>query len=103
MLPMFKDLWKEIETGLVPALEHMWDSIKRLWQSLNPALMDALKIVGGLLFGLFMGALFAAAELINGFAFVIDNVISVIATLVGWISNLIGWFGNLVGAGWNAV
>lgn len=89
--------------NLFPALQQLWESLVRLWNALNPALMDALKIVGAILLGAFLIALWAALSVLNILIQVFSMVVSAISIAIGWIANLIGWFGNLIGVVWNAV
>lgn len=101
--PALKAIAAALWENLLPALSQLWDAVSRLWNSLNPALTDALKIVGALLLGLLLGALWAVASAINIFVQALSFMISIISNVIDWVSNLIGWFGNLVGVVVNAV
>lgn len=101
--PALQAIGAAIWQNLLPALLQLWDAVVRLWNALNPALMDALKIIGAILLGAFLAALWGAAAVLNILIQVFAGVISAISNVINWISNLIGWFGNLVGTVINIV
>lgn len=101
--PALQAVWAAIVQNLLPALGQLWDSIVRLWNALQPALIDALKILGVLLAGALLAAIWAFVAALNIVIQVISVVVSVISNLINWISNLISWFGNLVGVVVNTV
>lgn len=92
-------LWQ----NLLPALGQFWQALVNLWNALNPALGDALKLIGALLLGQFLFVVYIVITGLNILIQVISGVISFISNLINWIANLIGWFGNLVGGIWNAI
>jgi hypothetical protein len=102
-IPAVKAIGAAIIQNVLPALGQLWESVTRLWNSLNPALTDALKIVGAILGGAFLVYVWAALSVINLFWQAVAIGISVIANVIDWISNLISWFGNLLGVAWNFV
>lgn len=102
-LPALAAIWAAIVQNLMPALGQLWDAFMRLWNALNPALMDALKIIGALLGGLLLAAIYLLLTGLNIAIQVFSMVISVISNVINWIANLIGWFGNLVGVVWNTI
>lgn len=99
VVALFKTLWND----LLPALQHIWESVVRLWNALNPALMEALKIVAIVLGGILLGAIWVVINVINLFVQALSFVINIIATVIGWLANLIGWYGNVWGAVINLV
>lgn len=101
--PALQAIAAAVWQNLLPALLQLWQALVRLWNALNPALMDALKIVGAILLGAFLAALWATASVLNIVIQILSGLISVISNVINWISNLIGWFGNLVGVVWNTI
>lgn len=102
-VPALLAIGAAIWQNLLPALEQFFDSIKRLWNALNPALMTAIKIIVGLLGVELMATLWLVLSGWNIFIQVLSFVISVISNVIDWVSNLISWFGNLVGVVWNTI
>lgn len=96
--PSIKSLSDAITSNLLPALLSIWTSVNRLWNALNPALIDALKIVGAILGVLLIGALWLFINVlriaVEGIAFLANAI----ADVINWISNLISWFGTAVAA-----
>jgi len=95
MLPSLKALWNSLVSNIGPAFREIRDAVVRLYNSLQPALMDVLKILAVIIGATLIGAIYL---LINGLRIAIDVlafVIHVITDLIGWISNLIGWFGTV--------
>lgn len=101
--PALQAVWAAIIQNLWPALQQLWDAVVRLWNALNPALVEALKIIGIIIGGLLMAALWALVAVLNIAIQVFSMIISVISNVINWISNLISWFGNLVGVVWNTI
>lgn len=104
--PMIGAIGGVIMNEMVPALAEWWGAVRRLWDSLNPALTEALKIVGGIILGLFIGAIVAAVAIIYFWVKAFTFITEVISLVIGWISNLISWVGNLVGIwinGWGTM
>jgi phage-related protein len=89
--------------NLLPAFEQLWGSIVRLWNALNPALMDALKVIAAIIFGALLLAIWLILSALNILIQVFAMVVSAISIAISWIANLIGWFGNLVGTVWNII
>lgn len=80
--------------NLLPALKQLWDAVVRLWNALNPALMDALKIVAIVMGALLFAAIWIIINALNISIQVFSFFISVISNVIKWISNLISWFGT---------
>jgi hypothetical protein len=57
--PALQAIAMAVWQNLLPALLQLWDALVRLWNALNPALMDALKIVGAILLGVLLVAIWA--------------------------------------------
>ncbi len=94
MMPSLKALWNSLASNIGPAFREIRDAVVRLYNSLQPALMDVLKILAVIIGVTLIGAIYL---FINGLRIAIDVlafVIHVITDLIGWISNLIGWFGT---------
>lgn len=97
LMPSLQALWNALASNVIPAVKEIYQAFVRLYTSLQPALMDVLKVLA-----VIIGAtLYAAIWLIiNGLRIAIE-VFSVmvrsITDLIKWISNLIGWFGGLGG------
>lgn len=82
--------------NLLPALLQLWDAVTRLWNALNPALTYALEVIGAILVGLFIGAIWLTVSVLNILVQAFSFVVSIIANVIDWLSNLIGWFGTMV-------
>lgn len=101
--PSIKSLGETFVKDLLPALKQIWDAVVRLWNALNPALMDALKIIGAVIGVIVIAAIWL---LINGLKVVIAvfaGVVSAISNVIKWVANLIQWYGNLWGIAINVV
>lgn len=95
--PSIKSLGETFIKDLLPALKQIWDSVVRLWQALNPALMTAIKVIGAILGAVLVGAIWLV---INGFKVgiaILSMVVSAISNVINWVSNLISWLGNIPG------
>jgi phage-related protein len=101
--PALRAVWAAIVQNLAPALDQLWTAVTRLWNALNPALGDALKLVGAILLGVFLAAIWAAVSVLNVIIQVFSMVVSAISNVINWLSNLIAWFGNLVGVASNTI
>jgi len=92
--PSIKALAAAFIENLLPALKQMWDAITRLWNAIQPAFVEILKVLG-----IIIGAILVAAVwlFINVFRIAIEVlgfVIGVIGNVINWISNLINWLGT---------
>lgn len=103
MLPALKAIWAAIVQNLWPALKQLIDALKRLWDALQPGLMEALKIIGAILGGLLLLAIWVVLAAINLLVQAFAIAVSAISIAIDWISNLIKWFGNLIGVVVNTV
>lgn len=101
--PAIQALGAAVWQNLLPALKQLWDAVVKLWNALNPALMDALKIIAIILGALLMAALWAVISVLNILIQVFSGIVSAISNVIGWIANIISWFGNFVGVVWNAI
>lgn len=101
--PVLKAIGNTIMQNLAPAFGQLWTAVTRLWNALQPALTDALKIVGAILIGSLLAAILTVVGILYVLAKAISFVISIISDIISWISNLIQWFGNLVGIVINTV
>lgn len=101
--PSIKSLGETFINDLLPALKQIWDAVVRLWNALNPALTDALKVIGAIIGVVVIAAIWL---LINGLKVVIavfSGVVSAISNVINWIANLVQWYGNLWGMAINVV
>lgn len=101
--PSIKSLGETFVKDLLPALKQIWDAVVRLWNALNPALTDALKVIGAIIGVVVIAAIWL---LINGLKVVIAvfaGVVSAISNVIKWVANLIQWYGNLWGVAINTV
>ncbi|MGN0095037.1 MAG: tape measure protein [Corynebacterium sp.] len=109
--------------GLWEGLTGLWDGVRKLWDALSPLLIPALKVVGAVLGGVVLGAIFgvvgafrlaagvikAAAGVISWLASnvlaplisVVGKVAEVVGTVLGGafsiLGDIIGWIADLVG------
>lgn len=98
LLPGIEAVGAALVQNLLPAFKQLLDSVVRLWNAVNPALIDALKIIGAIIGGALLVATWAFVAALNIAVQTIAIVISVLSNLIDWMSNVISWFGNLVGA-----
>lgn len=101
--PSLVTLGNTIMQNLWPALQQLWDAVVRLWNALQPALLDALKIVGAIIGAVLIGVLWLLVNVINVLVQVFSFLISVVSNVINWVANLISWFGNAIGAVINLV
>lgn len=101
--PALQAIAAAVWQNLLPALLQLWDALVRLWNALNPALMDALKIIAAIIGIALLLAIWAILAVLNILIQVFAGVVSAISNVINWVANLIGWFGNLVGTFWNVV
>lgn len=99
MAAVFRSVWE----NLLPALKQLWDAVVKLWNALNPALMEALKIIGMIIGGTLLGIIWLLINALNVTIQVFSWIISVISNVIGWISNLISWYGALWGTVINVI
>lgn len=97
-LPSLKALWNTVKDQLLPVFGTLVDTLKRLYDSVQPALTTVLKIIGGVIGVTLVGAIWLLINGLNVAIKVIGFVINVILDLVGWLANLINWIGNVPGA-----
>lgn len=97
LYPSIAALASTLWDRLLPALKSIWDAVIKLWNALNPALMEALKIIGMVIGAIVVAAIWVFINALNIVISVISFVINIIATLIGWLANLISWYGNLWG------
>lgn len=90
ILAIFRSIWND----LFPAIQHLVESVVRLWNALNPALTDALKVVAVIIGSIIIGALWIFINTLNIAIHTISWLASALADVIGWISNLINWLGN---------
>lgn len=102
VLPSLQALANMLITNLWPALQQIINSVTRLWNALNPALMTAIKIIAGILGGVFIAAVWLGINVLRVITKIISGVASVVSNLIKWVSNLIGWFGRLVSNAYGA-
>lgn len=101
--PALQAIAAAVWQNLLPALLQLWQSLTRLWNALNPALMDALKIVAAILGVALLLAIWAVLSVLNILIQVFSMVVSAISNVINWLANGIAWFGNFVGVVWNAI
>lgn len=94
LMPSIKALVSTIASNFVPVMLEIWQAVVRLWQALQPALMDALKIIA-IVIG---GAVYASIWLwINALRIAIDILaflVRAITDVVKWLANIISWLGT---------
>lgn len=101
MMPSISALASTFTTQLLPALGQIWDSIVRVWNALNPALMTAIKVVAGIIGAMLVVQIWIMINVLNVASHAFSLVASYISNLIGWVSNLISWLGNLYAQVWN--
>lgn len=103
MLPALKAIWAALAQNLVPAVEQLWDAFVRLWNALNPGLVDVLKVLAVLIGATLFAAIWLALTALNIIIQAFSMFVSGISLAIDWISDLISWLGNLGGAIWNGL
>lgn len=92
--PSLQALGATIMNNLWPALQQLWAALMRVWAAINPAFIDALKILGAIIGIVIIAAIWIFINVLNVAIQILSFVISVISNVIGWIANLIGWFGT---------
>lgn len=101
LITVFMALWPSIKAvfaslweNLLPALQSIWDAVTKLWNALNPFLIDTLEVLGALIGIAIVGAIYLFINGINIAIDVLSVIIHIIADVIGWIANLAGWIGT---------
>lgn len=95
LAPAVKALSDTFTQNLLPALSQIWDALKKLWDAINPGFMDALKLLGIILGGLVIGAIWVVIWAVKSFVDVLALVAQAIAIGIDWASKLITWWGQM--------
>lgn len=110
LIAVFEFLWPSIEAvfsslwdRLLPALQSIWDAVTRLWNALNPALIDVLEVIGVIIGVVLVGAIWLAINILNVVISVFSFFIGIIADVIGWVANLASWIGTAFAAIGNAL
>lgn len=85
LMPSLSALWNTITTNLLPTLV-------RLWQFIEPALLPTLKVLGAIIGGVLVAAIFIAVNALNAIIQVVTWFINVVIEIVQRII----WFANMV-------
>lgn len=103
LVPAILAIGAAVWQNLLPALKQLGEAVIRLWNSVNPALTQALKILGAILLGELLVIVYLVISGLNILIQAFSFLISVVSNIINWISNLIAAFGNLVGIVWNTI
>ncbi len=91
--PPLQKLWTDITTKLVPAFE-------RLWKFVSPVLIPALKIIGMLIGGVVVGAVYlligAVTLLVDWYSFLWDSFVNIGQAIGSFVSD-VGTIGKAIG------
>jgi phage-related protein len=85
LMPSLQALWTTITTNLLPTL-------LRLWQFIEPALLPTLKVLGIIIGGVLVAAIWVAINVLNA----IINVVSWLINVLIEVVQRIIWFANMV-------
>jgi hypothetical protein len=88
---VFEYLKPSLEAAYDAVVNRLWPSIMQLYNTLEPGLTTALKVIAAVL-----GVLFVAAIRIALVA--LDAIVSTLGFMIRVISDVIGWIGNIGGA-----
>jgi phage-related protein len=94
-------LWAALSQDLMPVLGQLWNSIKNLWEALNPALTIALKAVAAYVAGVMIVSWWL---LINALKLVVKRfsfIVRAVSQVIQWLSNLVRWVGNAISWFWD--
>lgn len=80
--PALQQLWNTIQTQLMPAL-------RDLWKQVSPVLGPALIVLGAIIGGSLVGALYVLAG-------VLTVVTKGIQVIISWTANMISWFNEAI-------
>lgn len=94
MLPSLEALWNTISTNLLPALV-------RLWNTVSPVLIPALKILGVIVGGVVVGAIWAAINVLNVIIKVVSWLVNAFSTLFSIVKTVVGGIVSAVQALYN--
>lgn len=103
MYPAIMAIAAAVMQNLWPALMQLWEAWVRLYNALEPGLTTTLKILGAILAGALLGAIWLLLAGLNLLIQVFSMSVQATSNVISWLANLIGWFGNLVGVVVNTV
>lgn len=103
MWPALQAIWAAVDQNLRPALEQLWGALMRLWNALQPGLVDVLKILAVVAGAVLFAAIWLALGALNILIQIFSILVSGVSNVINWIANLIAWFGNLAGVVWNTL
>lgn len=87
--PAFANLGTIILTQLWPALQNLWTMLQQVWTAIAPTLIPVLQILGAVLGGIIVGAIWLVVTAL-GF------VIGVISDVINWVSSLGQFFAGVI-------
>lgn len=89
-------------SGIIDHAQTLWDILQALWDVISPFLVPILKVLGGILGGLLVGAITLVVGAFRGaievVGFVIDVITwlsdNVLVPLIGVVQEVAGWFAD---------
>lgn len=86
--PSIQALSNTFKDDLYPAIFQVWNTVKRLWEAINPGFSIAIGVIAVSAINVFVAAL-------NTVLSITGYVISAFTNVVNWISNIITWMGEM--------
>jgi phage-related protein len=96
LMPSIRAFANAYMRQLTDSFSEVASTVRRLWNELNPALLDVLKVLAVVIGATLYSAVWL---LINVFRIVVETVgflIHIFGDLVGWTINVVRWFGELI-------
>lgn len=87
--PAFQTLADAIINQLWPALQNLWTMLQQVWTAIAPTLIPVLQILGAILGGIIVGAIWLV---VTAFTF----VIGVISDVINWVSSMGQFFSGVI-------
>lgn len=98
LLPAIKNLANTFMSTLLPSLMNLWEAVKKLWDSLNPGLMEAIKIIAIVIGGLWLAQILIMIAIFEVVIWVISQVIDSIVRWIDFFTALATFLGELSNA-----
>lgn len=100
LMPSLKALWNALASNIVPVFKEVWDAVTRLYNALQPALGDVLKVIAIVIGVVVYAAIWLFINALRIAIGILAFAVHAIADVVGWIANFVGWLGTA--ATWTA-
>lgn len=96
--PSFQMLADTIINQLWPALQNLWQALVSIWNQIAPVLIPVLQILGAVLGGIIVGAIWLVINAFNFVIGIISTVINTLAAMRDFFAAVINFILMIVGA-----